>query len=65
MPSKFEQPTLLVWGELDQIFPLELGHRLKRHIGDSAELVVIKNAGHAVNLEKPKEFIMHLKLFLL
>lgn len=25
-----QQPTLLVWGELDQIFPLELAHRLKR-----------------------------------
>ncbi|XP_030537269.2 monoacylglycerol lipase ABHD6-like [Rhodamnia argentea] len=62
---KIRQPTLLVWGEQDQIFPLELGHRLKRHIGDNAELVVIKNAGHAVNLEKPKEFIKHLKLFLL
>ncbi|KAI6678565.1 hypothetical protein NL676_039361 [Syzygium grande] len=62
---KIRQPTLLVWGEQDRIFPLELGHRLKRHIGDSAKLVVIKNAGHAVNLEKPKEFSKHLKLFLL
>ncbi|KAI6678566.1 hypothetical protein NL676_039362 [Syzygium grande] len=62
--SDFIRPTLLVWGEQDRIFPLELGHRLKRHIGDSAKLVVIKNAGHAVNLEKPKEFSKHLKLFL-
>ncbi|KAI6678562.1 hypothetical protein NL676_039358 [Syzygium grande] len=59
------QPTLLVWGEQDQIFPLELGHRLQRHIGENAELVEIRNAGHAANLEKPKEFIKHLKLFLL
>ncbi|KAK3185053.1 hypothetical protein Dsin_032339 [Dipteronia sinensis] len=27
---KIKQPTLIVWGEQDQIFPLELGHRLKR-----------------------------------
>ncbi|KAF7842982.1 monoacylglycerol lipase ABHD6 [Senna tora] len=27
---KITQPTLIVWGELDQVFPLELGHRLKR-----------------------------------
>ncbi|GKV35399.1 hypothetical protein SLEP1_g43669 [Rubroshorea leprosula] len=59
------QPTLIIWGEEDQIFPLELGQRLERHIGESARLVVIKNAGHAVNLEKPKEFIKHLKVFLL
>ncbi|KAL2342097.1 hypothetical protein Fmac_010037 [Flemingia macrophylla] len=70
-----EQPTLIIWGEEDQIFPLELGHRLKRsetgkslwsrHIGESAQMVVIKNAGHAVNLEKAKEFSKHLKAFLI
>ncbi|GLT97936.1 hypothetical protein SLE2022_154770 [Rubroshorea leprosula] len=62
---RITQPTLIIWGEEDQIFPLELGQRLERHIGESARLVVIKNAGHAVNLEKPKEFIKHLKVFLL
>jgi pimeloyl-ACP methyl ester carboxylesterase len=25
-----EQPTLIMWGEQDQVFPLELGYRLKR-----------------------------------
>ncbi|XP_025684453.1 uncharacterized protein [Arachis hypogaea] len=59
-----EQNTLIIWGEQDQIFPLELGHRLQRHIGESAHIVVIKNAGHAVNLEKSKEFARHLKSFL-
>ncbi|XP_057977257.1 uncharacterized protein LOC131164237 [Malania oleifera] len=62
---KITQPTLILWGEEDQIFPLELGYRLKRHLGSNAEMEVIKNAGHAVNLEKPKEFIRHLKSFLL
>lgn len=28
-------------------------------------MVIIKNAGHAVNLEKPKEFGKHLKAFLI
>lgn len=28
-------------------------------------MAVIKNAGHAVNLEKAKEFGMHLKAFLI
>ncbi|KAK1302063.1 hypothetical protein QJS10_CPB12g01175 [Acorus calamus] len=58
------QKTLIVWGEQDQIFPLELGHRLNRHLEENSRLVVIKNAGHAVNLEKPKEFCKHLKAFL-
>lgn len=62
---KIQQQTLILWGEQDQVFPLELGHRLKRHIGENAQMVVIKNAGHAVNLEKPKEFCKHLKAFLI
>ncbi|KAK1308155.1 hypothetical protein QJS10_CPA09g00606 [Acorus calamus] len=61
---KITQKTLIVWGEQDQIFPLELGHRLNRHLEENSRLVVIKNAGHAINLEKPKEFCKHLKAFL-
>ena len=140
------QPTLIIWGELDRVFPLELAHRLKRwiwraskitcscilvfiyavlfcpircevevikenifhilwngnplshfniqscswwpgdfepllnhmigfkfeywilfcrHIGENAELVIIKNAGHAINAEKPKELCKYLKSFLI
>ncbi|KAF3627892.1 putative pentatricopeptide repeat-containing protein, mitochondrial-like [Capsicum annuum] len=62
---KITQPTLIIWGEYDQIFPLELGHRLKRHLGENAQLVIIKGAGHAINMEKPKELYKHLKSFLL
>ncbi|XP_021912083.1 uncharacterized protein LOC110825866 isoform X1 [Carica papaya] len=61
---KITQPTLIIWGEHDQIFPLELAHRLKSHLGDNAQLVIIKKAGHAVNVEKPKEMYRHLKSFL-
>ncbi|CAJ1971766.1 unnamed protein product [Sphenostylis stenocarpa] len=62
---KISQPTLIIWGEHDQVFPLELGHRLKRHLGDNAQLVVIKNAGHAFCVEKSKEFFSILKSYLL
>ncbi|KAF9608266.1 hypothetical protein IFM89_008551 [Coptis chinensis] len=62
---RITQPTLIIWGEQDQVFPVELGHRLKSHVGENAELVVIKNAGHGVNMEKPKEFYKYLKTFLL
>ncbi|CAK9174034.1 unnamed protein product [Ilex paraguariensis] len=37
---------------------------LEEHVGENSRLVIIKNAGHAVNLEKPKEFAQHLKAFL-
>lgn len=62
---KITQPTLIIWGELDRVFPLELAHRLKRHIGENAELVIIKNVGHAINAEKPKELCKYLKSFLI
>ncbi|XAR73413.1 Acylglycerol lipase [Bertholletia excelsa] len=62
---KITQPTLIIWGEQDQVFPLELAHRLKRHLGDNAELVIIKEAGHAINVEKPKVMFRHLKSFLI
>uniref|UniRef100_A0A5B6YV70 AB hydrolase-1 domain-containing protein n=1 Tax=Davidia involucrata TaxID=16924 RepID=A0A5B6YV70_DAVIN len=62
---KITQPTLIVWGEHDKVFPIELAHRLKRHLGENAQLVVIKNAGHAINVEKPKEVYKHLKPFLI
>ncbi|XP_047084514.1 monoacylglycerol lipase ABHD6-like [Lolium rigidum] len=52
---KIKQPTLIIWGEKDQVFPMELAHRLERHLGENSRLVVVKNAGHAVNLEKYKE----------
>lgn len=61
---KIVQPTLIIWGEQDKIFPVQLSHRLQIHIGEKARLVIIKNAGHAVNIEKPKEFAKHLKSFL-
>lgn len=68
---KITQPTLIVWGDQDKIFPLELGYRLKRfisptgHLGENAQLVVIKNAGHAFLYEKPRDFHKPLKAFLL
>ena len=32
------QPTLIIWGELDRVFPLELAHRLKRWIWRASEI---------------------------
>ncbi|KAM3364662.1 hypothetical protein ACQJBY_014804 [Aegilops geniculata] len=49
------QKTLIIWGEQDKVFPMELAHRLKRHLDGNSRLAVIHNAGHAVNLEKPTD----------
>ncbi|CAN1168085.1 Monoacylglycerol lipase ABHD6 [Linum perenne] len=62
---RITQHTLIVWGEYDQVFPVALAHRLKSHIGENAELVILKNAGHALNAERPKQLYKHIKSFLL
>ncbi|KAJ4872292.1 alpha/beta-Hydrolases superfamily protein [Raphanus sativus] len=62
---KLTQPTLIIWGEKDQVFPLKMGERLKNHLGDNGKLVVIKRTGHIFNFEKPKTYVRHLKSFLL
>ena len=36
-----------------------------RHLGENAQLVTIRDAGHAINAEKPKEMYNHIKSFLL
>lgn len=62
---KISQPTLIVWGDQDKIFPVELAHRLQRHLGEErAKLAIIKETGHAFLQEKPKEFYTHLKAFI-
>lgn len=87
------QPTLIIWGEHDHLFPLEYAHKLKmwvtvalvltkciavivtesefsihlehRHLGENAQLAIIKGAGHAINAEKSKEFNKQIKSFLI
>ena len=50
----------LIWLEYNGDLMLPI-----RHLGDNAELVIIKNAGHAINAEKPKELYKHFKSFLI
>jgi len=47
-------PTLLLWGDEDPVFPLEIGHRLSDWMGDGARLEVIQKARHAPQLEHPR-----------
>lgn len=46
-------PTVLIWGEKDRVFPLELGQKLARHL--HAPLLVVPRAGHNLPVEAPKE----------
>ncbi len=48
------KPTLIIWGEQDELFPVTVGSQLHASIRDS-ELVVIKDSGHMPMWEKPDE----------
>ncbi|WOK93222.1 hypothetical protein Cni_G01917 [Canna indica] len=44
--------TLILWGDKDSFFPIPLAYQLQRHLGEKSRLEVIKDAGHALQLEK-------------
>ena len=48
-------PTLLIWGEFDARSPLSVARQFDDAIPD-AKLVVIPEAGHLSNLERPERF---------
>ncbi|ESW08890.1 hypothetical protein PHAVU_009G083200 [Phaseolus vulgaris] len=54
--SPLEQEVLIVWGEQDQIFPVQMARELKEIISKKARLELIKEASHVPQMEKPREF---------
>ncbi len=56
-------PTLIVWGEQDEMIPLTVGRNLNRLISAS-KLEVIPQCGHLPALEKPGEFVKAVLEFL-
>ncbi|XP_031499554.1 uncharacterized protein LOC116263881 [Nymphaea colorata] len=62
---KFSQNVLLLWGEDDQIFKMELAKSITEKLGDKASFQGIKKAGHLVQLERPCKYNRKLKQFLI
>lgn len=52
--ATLRKPTLIIWGEQDELFPVAVGKQLHTSILDS-ELVVIKGSGHMPMWETPDE----------
>ncbi|KAL6648701.1 hypothetical protein ACP70R_012925 [Stipagrostis hirtigluma subsp. patula] len=50
------QDVLLVWGEHDQIFPLEKALAVKRCLGENVKLEIFKKTGHVPQMEDPDRF---------
>jgi len=46
-------PTAVVWGEDDQLFPIDIGHHYVERLPD-ARLHLVTDAGHWVDLEQPE-----------
>jgi 3-oxoadipate enol-lactonase len=53
--EKIAVPTLVITGDEDRVYPLELTRRMAQRI-PGAELVVLEGCGHLSNLEQPERF---------
>ena len=60
---QFGKPILILHGEKDMGFPVQLAHRLHAAVPGS-ELVVIPEAAHMCHFEKPETWSQHLREFL-
>ncbi|XP_062101074.1 uncharacterized protein LOC133806988 [Humulus lupulus] len=54
--SPLEMEVLLVWGDHDQIFPIEMAVELKQLLGKKVQLEVIKKTSHVPQSENPAVF---------
>lgn len=53
-------PVTVVWGEHDDVLPLEVGEQLTREL-PRAELVILPRCGHIPHLECPQRFLPALR----
>ena len=61
--EKINLPTLIIQGEKDFLLPVHLAEEVHKHIKNS-KLVVVKHAGHTLNLEHVPEVCGYVKEFL-
>ena len=60
---QIEAPTLLVWGQQDQITPAFVGEKFNELI-ENSKLIFVNECGHAPMMEHPEDFNKHLEAFL-
>ena len=51
-PAEYAE-SLVIWGEHDRVFPVDIGRQLSELLG--AEFVVIEGAAHAPHVERPRK----------
>ncbi|KAF3951709.1 hypothetical protein ACB098_01G090900 [Castanea mollissima] len=62
--SPLQQEVLIVWGDRDQIFPIEMATELKELLGEKARLEVIENTSHVPQIDCSGQFNNIVKKFL-
>jgi len=50
-----DTPTLVLWGTLDRMIPSEMA-RLYKELMPNCHLVLVYDAGHAMDAERPEAF---------
>ncbi len=60
---KMMQPTLIILGKDDPIFPIQLAEDFHKAL-PGARMIIYENCGHAVHLEKPGELARDIREFL-
>lgn len=61
--SKITNPCLLIWGEEDRVVPIQVGKRLHEELKHS-HFIVLKETGHLLPEERPKEVYQQMIPFL-
>lgn len=61
--EKIKCPALVIQGEKDLLLPVHLASEVQRHL-KHGRLIVIKHAGHTLNLEHLPEVCTHMSAFL-
>jgi len=61
--TNLQQPTLIIWGDKDELIPVDIAYRFNNNLVNS-ELAVLENVGHVPMEEAPQRSLNALKLFL-
>ncbi|MCC5644423.1 alpha/beta hydrolase [Nostoc sp. CHAB 5824] len=61
--AQVDKPTLILWGEADDMLPLEDAEKFQQDIGNS-QLIKLNNCGHAPQIEQPQMTSKHIFYFL-
>ncbi|GLT85618.1 hypothetical protein SLE2022_038040 [Rubroshorea leprosula] len=54
--APLQQDVLIVWGNQDQIFPLNMAYELKELLGEKVRLKVLENTSHVPQIEDSRLF---------